>query len=90
MAIVCYYRGRLCPFNIRMETVEFIELVTILEGYSALVRVYRGRVRERVSDFKSIDGTRRGDSYRGAVTGIRVGNGDENRAQSLAGGRKSF
>ena len=67
-----------------------IELVTILEGYSALFRVYSGCIRERVSDFKSIDGTRRGDSYRGTVTGIRLGNGNENRTQSLAGRRKSF
>ena len=63
MAIVCYYSGGLYPFDFRMETVEFAELATILESYSALFRVYRGDIRERVPDLESFYGAGWGNSY---------------------------
>ena len=56
MATVCHYWGGLYSSDFWVETVEFAELATILEVYSALFRVYRGGIRECVSDFEGFDG----------------------------------
>ena len=63
MATVCHYWGGLYSSDFWVETVEFAELATILEVYSALFRVYRGGIRECVSDFEGFDGTGWGNSY---------------------------
>ena len=88
VAVVRDYTGRLRASDLRVEAFEFAKSATVVEGYFALFRVYRGSVRERVPDHEIAHGTGRGNSYRGVVARFRAGDGDEDGSQAFARGRE--